>query len=191
MGPWDVSEEGWQGLELIDLGGLRIPRQAARKRELNPAPSGVGYVAVTLFRDTTAALQLQAYRTSVEQEWETVLSRLEADVKARGGEAERWSGRVGVELRAKVPVVSDARGRDSMVVRFIGCDGPGWLLRGVVSGDIALPESRDDWAYSTFESTVVVPSFTVRPPSVSTSPGIFAPVVSPEQDRTIALRMPD
>ncbi|MBD0671952.1 hypothetical protein [Streptomyces sp. CBMA156] len=26
VGPWDVSEAGWRGTEVIDLGGLRLPR---------------------------------------------------------------------------------------------------------------------------------------------------------------------
>ncbi|MFD9723634.1 DUF3710 domain-containing protein [Streptomyces sp. NPDC059072] len=75
------------------------------------------------------------------------------------GEAEQRSGRVGVEVRAEAPVVSDTRGRDSMTVRFLGCDGPGWLLRGVISGEATQSASRDDWAYAYFERVVVVPSF--------------------------------
>lgn len=190
-GPWDVSETGWQALDLLDLGGLRIPRRAARKVELNRSGSGTEYGEVVLLRDTTASLQLQAFRTSGKPEWEKVRARLEADVRARGGEAEQWSGRAGVELRAVVPVVGDARGRTAMTVRFIGCDGPGWLLRGVVNGDVALPESRDDWAYSCFESVVVVPSFAARPAPVSVSPALYAPVAPPEQSRVIPLRMPE
>nr|WSX54246.1 DUF3710 domain-containing protein [Streptomyces sp. NBC_00974] len=192
-GPWDVSETGWQALDLLDLGGLRIPRKAARKVELNPSRSGTEteYGEVVLFRDTTASLQLQAFRTSGEPEWAKVRARLAADVRARGGEAEQWSGPAGVELRAVTPVVGDARGRDSVTVRFIGCDGPGWLLRGVVSGDVALPGSRDDWAYSCFESVVVVPSFTACTPAVSTSPAVYAPVAPSEPGRVIALRMPE
>lgn len=130
VGPWDVSEEGWQALDLLDLGGLRVPRRAVTRFELNALPSGAVYVEAVLVRDRTASVQLQAFRTSGEPEWEQVRTRLEADIRGRGGEVEQWSGRAGVELRAVVPVVSNAQGRDSMTIRFLGCDGPGWLLRG-------------------------------------------------------------
>ncbi|MFK0258725.1 DUF3710 domain-containing protein [Streptomyces sp. NPDC090445] len=191
VGPWHVSETGWQALDLLDLGGLRIPRRAARKVELNPLRSGPEYGEVVLLRDTTASLQLQAFRTLGEPEWEKVRVRLEEDVRARGGEVEQWSGRAGVELRATIPVVNDVHGRDSMTVRFIGCDGPGWLLRGVINGEVALPESRDDWAYSCFESVVVVPSFAMRTAGIFTSPTAYGPVTPPERIRAIPLRMPE
>ncbi|MFG2296296.1 DUF3710 domain-containing protein [Streptomyces sp. NPDC048603] len=172
------------------FGGLRIPRGHARKVELNRLRSGAEYGEVVLFRDTTASLQLQAFRTLGNPQWEQVRLRLEADVRARGGEVEQRSGQAGVELRAVVPVVRESHGRDSMTVRFIGCDGPGWLLRGVVNGEVARLESRDDWAYSCFESVVVVPSFAVRTATVSTSPTVYAPIVPPDQGRVIPLRMP-
>ncbi|MFJ7777978.1 DUF3710 domain-containing protein [Streptomyces yangpuensis] len=191
VGPWDVSETGWQALDLLDLGGLRIPRRAARKIELNPLRSGPEYGEVVLLRDTTASLQLQAFRTLGEPEWEKVCVRLEEDVRARGGEVERWSGRAGVELRVTIPGVNDVHGRELMTVRFIGCDGPGWLLRGVINGEVALPESRDDWAYSCFESVVVVPSFAMRTAGIFTSITTYGPVAPPERIRAIPLRMPE
>ncbi|MEV7511597.1 DUF3710 domain-containing protein [Streptomyces sp. NPDC091201] len=191
VGPWDVSETGWQALDLLDLGGLRIPRRAARKVELNPLRSAPEYGEVVLLRDTTASLQLQAFRTLGEPEWERVRVRLEQDVRSRGGEVEQWSGRAGVELRATIPVVNDVRGRDSATVRFVGCDGPGWLLRGVINGEVALPESRDDWAYSCFERVVVDPSFAMRAAGAFTSPTAYGPVTPPERTRAIALRIPE
>ncbi|WP_053683598.1 DUF3710 domain-containing protein [Streptomyces sp. WM4235] len=186
VGPWDVSETGWQALDLLDFGGLQIPRENARKVHLNRMRSSAEYAEVVLIRDTTAGLQLQAFRSAGEPGWEEARVQLEADVRARGGEAGSWSGRAGIELQAVIPVVGNAHGRDSATVRFIGCDGPGWLLRGVVTGDVALPGSRDDWAYSCFEKVVVDPSFG----DASAVPGTHAPAVPPEQGPVIPLRMP-
>ncbi len=191
VGPWDVGERGWQALDLTDLGGLRIPRTAVRKVEINWPRSSEECAAAVLIRDETAALQLQAFRTSGEPEWEQVCTRLAANVRARGGEAEQAVGRAGVELRAVIPAASGPHGPPSRTVRFIGCDGPGWLLRGVVSGEVALPESRDEWAYSCFESVVVDPSFVPRAAAVSVSPAVYAPAVPPQPGRMILLRVPD
>ncbi|MFJ3513571.1 MULTISPECIES: DUF3710 domain-containing protein [unclassified Streptomyces] len=138
----------------------------------------------------TASLQLQAFRTSGEPEWGTICDRLEADLRARGAEVERWSGRVGVELRAVVPVAGDARGRNRMTLRFVGCDGPGWLLRGVIGGAVALPDSRDDWACGCFEGVVVDPAFVV-PRAVPARPAVGDLLAPPEQSRVIPLRFPE
>ncbi|MET9855765.1 DUF3710 domain-containing protein [Streptomyces sp. NPDC006450] len=191
VGPWDIGETGWQTMDLLDLGGLKVPRRDVRKVELNQLRSGEEYGEVVLFRDTTASLQLQAFRTSEEAEWARICTRLESDVRGRGGEVERWSGRAGVELRAVIPVVGDARGRDTMTVRFLGCDGPGWLLRGVVSGEVAQDDSRDDWAYRCFESVVVTPSFEAYTPAVSSSPTSYSASVPRGMDRVIPLQFPE
>ncbi|MEV7773309.1 hypothetical protein [Kitasatospora sp. NPDC086791] len=45
-GPWDVSEQGWRGSDLIDLGGLRIPRELGLRVDLSGAASGVPLEAV-------------------------------------------------------------------------------------------------------------------------------------------------
>ncbi|MFJ8011113.1 DUF3710 domain-containing protein [Streptomyces sp. NPDC096339] len=190
VGPWDVRETGWQGLNLTDLGGLRIPQESGLKIQLKQAVPGPSAEEVVLIRDTTAALQLQAFRSDESAWWDVVRAKLQSDIRARGGEAEPWAGRVGVELRAVVPVVSDVHGRDSMTVRFLGCDGPGWLLRGVVTGEVAQPESRDDWAYAYFERVVVVPSYIAPAQSVSAAPGTYAPAAPPRPGRVISLRLP-
>ncbi|MGE7390917.1 DUF3710 domain-containing protein [Streptomyces sp. NPDC004126] len=191
VGPWDTGERGWRAADLIDLGGLKVPRMEVGRMELNRSRSGGEYVEAVLVRDRTASLQLQAFRTSGEPEWERTCDRLASDVRARGGDVERWSGRAGVELRAVVRVVGDARGRDRVTVRFIGCDGPGWLLRGVVGGEVARHGSRDDWAYRCFESVVVDASFTGDAAAVSTSPTSYSPSMPHGTDRTIPVRFPD
>ncbi|MER6252721.1 DUF3710 domain-containing protein [Streptomyces sp. NPDC001584] len=203
VGPWDVSETEWEAMGLLDLGGLKVPRTEVSKVQLNAPLSDSEVLAeAVLFRGTTASLQLQAFPTSGEPEWGTICDRLEANLRARGAEVERWSERVGVELRAVVPVVSETRGRDRMTVRYIGCDGPGWLLRGVIGGAPALPDSRDDWAYGCFQGVVVDPAFVM--PSVAPAwPAVVVPSMSPawsavggpltsrEQGGVIPLRIPE
>ncbi|MFJ7201452.1 MULTISPECIES: DUF3710 domain-containing protein [unclassified Streptomyces] len=44
-------------------------------------------------------------------------------------------------------------------IRVLGSDGPGWLLRAIVSGDGAVPGSGNVWAYEIFLATVVVSSY--------------------------------
>ncbi|MFF3159013.1 DUF3710 domain-containing protein [Streptomyces sp. NPDC057910] len=80
-------------------------------------------------------------------------------------------GAVGV-LSAE-PVTTTRRSTASLqltarsAAAVLGHDGPGWLLRGVVTGAGAAPESTDEWAYQLFASSVVVPSFSLREDGVA------------------------
>jgi len=38
----------------------------------------------------------------------------------------------------------------------LGHDGPGWILRGFVTGAGAEPDSDAEWPYTTFQGTVVL-----------------------------------
>lgn len=153
-GPWDVSEAGSAGISLTDLGGLKIPMPSDRDEIRMEAGDGGAPVAVTVVHGSTA-LQLQAFRSSAGRNWSSVHSELGDSIKASGGEAKEWRGPAGIELRVDLPV---AKPSGRMQVRMLGCDGPGWLLRGIVSGDGAAPDSRDMWAYNLFSDTVVSPA---------------------------------
>ncbi|MEU6821538.1 DUF3710 domain-containing protein [Streptomyces atriruber] len=138
--------------ERNDLGGLLIPRENGVKVGLRRAGDAVS--GVTLLNGATA-LQLQAFRSDGSRPWDAVRAEIRATVRWQGGEAEDWAGDAGVELRATVPVTTPSGGWGMQTVRMLGCDGPGWLLRGVISGEGAAPDSRSSWVYETFFRIVV------------------------------------
>lgn len=156
VGPWDVSEVDTSRRELIDLGGVMIPSVAGSEIKLER--SGGTLVAVTVVNGLTA-IQLQAFRSDGGGSWESARGQLRNKIRGQGGVAEEWAGDAGLELRATMPVTTPSGGWGLQTVRFVGCDGPGWLLRGIITGDGAEPKSRDVWAYEAFANTVVVPSF--------------------------------
>lgn len=114
-------------------------------------------VAATVVRGPTA-LQLQAYRSDGSRTWDTVREELRQTMRSRGAVVEEWAGDAGPELRALLPVTTAAGNADTQRVRMLGCEGPGWLLRGIVSGAGAASESRSVWVYDTFLQAVVVPA---------------------------------
>lgn len=61
-------------------------------------------------------------------------------------------------------------GRDRQTARVPGHDGPGWILRGFVTGVGAEPDNTEEWPYTTFQGTVV------RPPS---APSGTDPLIRP------------
>ncbi|MFE2213702.1 DUF3710 domain-containing protein [Streptomyces canus] len=73
---------------------------------------------------------------------------------ARGGTVTESRSTLGPELRARIPVTRDGR-RELLPTRLLGCDGPGWLLRGLFRGPDALTEVVDPRVHHLLTQTVV------------------------------------
>ncbi|MFJ6141436.1 DUF3710 domain-containing protein [Kitasatospora sp. NPDC092286] len=187
IGPWDASEAGWQGTDLVDLGGLRIPRDPGLKIQVNEGRGSSDLLEAVVLRGSTG-VQLQAFHVTQEGAWARAREKFAQNVRGLGGEAREWAGRAGVELRCEIPVEQSPGVRGPQTVRVLGFEGPGWLLRGIVTGEGADPASQDEWAYSYVERVVVDPSFR-KVPDPLLSPAGFGSL-QPSSDSPILLRMP-
>ncbi|MFD7020878.1 DUF3710 domain-containing protein [Streptomyces sp. NPDC059928] len=156
VGPWDAREAVITGPDRLDLGGLIIPSPAGL--EIRPMRDGDDILAVTAVLGSTA-IQLQAFRARGGSSWETTRHQMKHRIQAQGGVVKEWAGNVGVELRVKMPATDQSGRRAIKDLKIIGCDGPRWILRGIVSGLGAEADSRDEWPYEMFMNTVVVPDF--------------------------------
>ncbi|MFJ6016124.1 DUF3710 domain-containing protein [Streptomyces sp. NPDC092952] len=155
-GPWDIEEIDVSELDLIDMGGILVLESAGM--EVRPIEFDGQMLAVTLVRGDTA-VQLQAFRADSGVLWESVRTDMVAGIRAQGGRATEWVDRAGVEIRASVPRVTESGHQVTRDIRVLGSDGPGWMLRAVVSGAGAASGNGADWAYATFLSTVVVGTY--------------------------------
>ncbi|MDQ0908230.1 hypothetical protein QFZ22_004215 [Streptomyces canus] len=154
VGPWDVSDDRRpQSGELVDLGGLLVPTEPGLKIELMSSRRDGSLVGVTLIRGRTA-IQLQAFRALEDTSWASVREDLARTMRGRGGSAEERVGPAGTELQAVVRIQGPP-GKDRQTARVLGHDGPGWILRGFVTGVGAEPGSTEEWPYETFQGTVV------------------------------------
>ncbi|MFF4062124.1 DUF3710 domain-containing protein [Streptomyces sp. NPDC001668] len=173
VGPWDVSDERRpQSGEMVDLGGLLVPTEPGLKIELMSSRGDGSLVGVTVIRGRTA-IQLQAFRALGDTCWATVREDLARKVRGWGGSAEERVGPAGHELQA-VARIQGPPGKDRQTLRVLGHDGPGWILRGIVTGVGAEPDSTEEWPYTMFQGTVV------RPPSTAS-----------DTDPLIRLRQPE
>lgn len=160
-GPWDISEVDNPWHHRLDLGSLLVPvREPGLELAVETAEeSGVRQcVAATVLMDEgVATVQLQAFTAAAgDGLWEQVRTRMSEGVTAAGGSVSSGEGALGIELSAVLPE-AEARGRDALV-RFAGCDGPGWLLRGTFTGAAALPGKRYARRLdAVFRDTVVAP----------------------------------
>jgi hypothetical protein len=158
-GPWDHSETPVPAeCERIDFGVLKVPRLPGA--EWHPLRAGERVIGVIIVFGGHA-LGLQAYRTPGGLVWDTVRPKIIEGIRHQGGRAEDGVSRLGSEVLAEVPVVRDGQ-QVLQPTRIMGCDGPGWLLRGVLAGPTALSGAFDPRAHHLFTQTVVDLSATDR-----------------------------
>lgn len=153
-GPWDVSEVREPGEGRVDLGGLFVP--GVEGMELRVEVAGEAIVAATVvLRDS--AVQLQAFAApKSEGIWGEVREEIASGITQQGGVVDEVEGPLGWELRAQVPVQLPDGTNGVQLVRFVGCDGPRWFLRGVISGQGAVQPAAAGVLESVFRDTVVV-----------------------------------
>jgi len=153
-GPWDISEVGNPGEGRVDLGGLFVP--GVEGMELRVEVAGESIVAATVvLRDS--AIQLQGFAApKSEGIWGEVRDEIAAGITKQGGIVDVVEGPIGWELRAQVPVQLPDGTNGVQLVRFVGCDGPRWFLRGVISGQGAVQPQTAGLLEQIFRDTVVV-----------------------------------
>ncbi|MFM6977469.1 MAG: DUF3710 domain-containing protein [Micrococcales bacterium] len=165
LGPFD-SEDASAVRPYLDFGSLRIePRNdVSISVEVEEGTSKV--VAVTLDH-ADSKLQLMVFAAPrSEGIWSEIRSAISANIEAQGGTVEEGYGPVGIELRAKLPLVDDqSRPAGFRQARFIGFDGPRWCLRGTISGAALIDQNAASAIHELFRSVVVFRGDTPLPPS--------------------------
>lgn len=153
-GPWDLSEVRDPAEGRVDLGGLFVP--GVEGMELRVEVAGDAIVAATVvLRDS--AVQLQAFAAPKREGiWHEVREEIASGITQQGGVVDEVQGPLGWELRAQVPVALPDGTQGVQLVRFVGCDGPRWFLRGVISGQGAVQPQTAGLLEQIFQDTVVV-----------------------------------
>lgn len=152
-GPWDISEVNEPGENRVDLGGLFVP--GVEGMELRVEVAGDSIVAATVVLQDSA-VQLQAFAApKSEGIWGEVRDEIASGITQQGGIVDEMEGPLGWELRAQVPVQLPDGTNGVQMVRFIGCDGPRWFLRGVISGQGAVQPQAAGVLEAIFQDTVV------------------------------------
>ncbi|MEY9964549.1 hypothetical protein ABIA33_002591 [Streptacidiphilus sp. MAP12-16] len=153
-GPWDSTEVDDAVEGRVDLGGLLVP--GVEGMELRVEVAGDSIVAATLVLGNSA-IQLQAFAAPrSEGIWGEVREEIATGITQQGGVVDEEEGPLGWGLRAQVPVQLPDGTQGVQLVRFVGCDGPRWFLRGVISGQAAVQPESAGVLEQVFRETVVV-----------------------------------
>lgn len=129
-GPYDISEAP-AGVERLDLGSLQIPAVADVEIRVQADPEGVVQQVVLLHGENALQLGVFAAPRS-EGIWDEVRAEIRESLSGEGTAAEESDGEYGVELRARVRTPEGFTD-----LRFVGIDGPRWMVRGVYQGRVA------------------------------------------------------
>jgi hypothetical protein len=135
-GPWDATEVEGDGVERLDLGGLRVTAAAGVDVQVQVDETSRAVVQVTLARPD-GGVQVQPYAAPrTGGLWDEVRPQIKASINAGGGLVEEVDGPFGIELKAQVK--AEATGV-MQPARFVGVEGPRWFLRAVFLGGAARP----------------------------------------------------
>lgn len=135
-GPWDATEVEGDGVERLDLGGLRVTAAPGVDVQVQVDETTKAVVQVTLARPD-GGVQVQPYAAPrTGGLWDEVRPQIKTSINAGGGLVEEVDGPFGIELKAQVK--AEATGV-MQPARFVGIEGPRWFLRAVFLGAAARP----------------------------------------------------
>jgi hypothetical protein len=192
-GPYDEADKP-DAKGLADFGAIRLPLKPGLKVSAQVAKATGRPLAVIVGLDGSQ-LELRAFAAPKTLGiWDEGLDDLAQSVTKEGGKAERAQGRFGPELIAEVPTKT-AQGRTGkQVVRFIGVDGPRWLLRGAISGKAARDSAAAAPIEDLFAQVVVVRgdnAMAPREPLALRLPGAAEPETAPDNPNALLSRGPE
>lgn len=169
-GPWDATES-YPEQERIDFGALQVPIAPGFEIQVSLTPAeeeGMAHVVAIVVMYAGGALELQAFAAPKRDGiWDDVRREIAQGLEEGGGGCEEVDGPFGPELRGQFPVEvpDEARPelpeelRDAEYVlqpaRFIGVDGPRWLVRGVIKGPAAEDPEQAQPLEDIFQGIVV------------------------------------
>ncbi|HET8681844.1 MAG TPA: DUF3710 domain-containing protein [Micromonosporaceae bacterium] len=130
-GPYDVALAP-SGVPVLDLGSLQVPVADGVEVQLQAGADGV--VQQVTLRHKGSALQLGVFAAPrSEGIWEEVRAEIRQSLAADGVAAREVDGEYGTELLARVRTPQGPTD-----LRFVGVDGPRWMVRGVYQGPAAV-----------------------------------------------------
>ncbi|MFT3942876.1 MAG: DUF3710 domain-containing protein [Ancrocorticia sp.] len=161
VGPWDESDHPERG-DLLDAGSLWLPLVPGANIQYSVDQRRKAILGVLYVKDGSA-LQLQAFAAPKSSGlWDEVRAEMVSVLAAQGGHSELEEGEYGTEIRAVVPTPDKSA---NYRIRYIGIDGPRWLLRANVTGKGATDDAAaSDILHAVLDDLVVVRGQGAHPP---------------------------
>jgi hypothetical protein len=153
-GPYDVDDAPEQ--PRLDLGALQLPLLEGAEVQLQvDEANNLVTAAMVVLGDS--AVQLQAFAAPrTEGIWAEVSEEIAGGISQLGGTADASDGPFGRELLGRVPTQLPDGKVGFQPMRFVGVDGPRWLLRAVFHGRAAIEPAAAEKLEDLVRGVVVV-----------------------------------
>lgn len=163
QGPFDVSEV--PGMRpYVDLGSIKVPPREGLQMRIDVDEQAKRIVAVSLDCEGST-LQVQAFSAPKSTGlWHEVRRQVTALLTKQGAQFAEREGFIGPEIVTSMRVPEE-RGGGVTGVRFIGVDGPRWMLRGSITGKAASDADAARVVEELFRELVVVRGEMPMPPN--------------------------
>ncbi|SNY49453.1 DUF3710 domain-containing protein [Paractinoplanes atraurantiacus] len=156
QGPWD-QKFAPEGVQRLDLGSLLIPAVDGVEVRVQANPDGA--VEQIVLVDGESALQLGVFAAPrSEGIWDEVREEIAQAMASDGVAPREIDGPYGTELAARVNTPEGPAD-----VRFVGVDGPRWMVRALYQGAAAADPSREGRLGEVLTGLVVVRDQEARP----------------------------
>jgi len=133
-GPWDAADT-YPERDRADFGSLLVPVPPMQQIEL--ATDGERFIWVTV-KNGASELRVHAFAAPRSGGlWQEVRQEIAEELSSAGTAAAEAEGPFGTEVFAHVPAEPGNAAAGTRPVRFVGVDGPRWLLRGLIIGPAA------------------------------------------------------
>ena len=160
-GPYDASEVPAMR-PYVDLGGIKVAPREGLQLRLEVDERAQRVVAVSL-EYADSLLQVQAFSApKTTGLWHEVRTEIAQQLGSQGAEVAHEDGDLGPELLVRSAGTNEQEVR---LARFVGVDGPRWLLRGVIMGRAASDAEAKAQIVELFRELVVVRGDDPMPPS--------------------------
>ncbi|MGK5678547.1 DUF3710 domain-containing protein [Actinoplanes sp. URMC 104] len=155
-GPWDAQHAPGD-VQRLDLGSLQIPAVEGVEVRVQANPDGA--IEQVVLVDGESALQLGVFAAPrTEGIWDEVRTEIAEAMRGDGVAPRELDGPYGTELAARVNTPEGPAD-----VRFVGVDGPRWMVRALFQGAAASDPSREGRLGEVLTGLVVVRDNEARP----------------------------
>lgn len=145
-GPYDEAEAPSDGVARLDLGSVRLPMPPDTQVQVEMDPAGPLRAVHLLTPNGRFTVSGYAAPRSGSL-WPEISRELAAQLHTDGARVRRENGEWGIELVAFV---------NDVLLRFVGVDGPRWMLRAVSAGPKESSAKAAEELRNVVRGTVVV-----------------------------------
>ena len=157
-GPFDITELDAQDYSkgYMDLGAIKVPLQKNVSYRLEQEQANQKVFAVSAVHENST-LQIQAFAAPRSGgQWDEIRQEMfDQNKSAKGAKVTLEDGDFGQELLIRVPAKLPDGRQGERVARFLGIDGPRWMIRAMIMGRAALDKTQATVLYDILKDTVI------------------------------------